>query len=80
MSDNAQRDADVAMIRRHLAELGEHFDTAQIFVTRHMPAEEDGTVTLQMGTGNYYARVGHIGEWMVAQNEFVRMKTRADAD
>jgi hypothetical protein len=45
----------------------EHFDTVQIFATRHVDSET-GTVGAQHGEGNWYARRGQVAEWLVKQD------------
>jgi len=48
-------------ISGHCAKLMEHFDTVEIFVTKH---DKEGTLSLAKGDGNWYARIGQINEWM----------------
>lgn len=43
--------------------LGEHFDSVRVFVTRH---EGDSTLALTRGSGNNYASLGQITEWLDA--------------
>jgi len=69
---------DVAMVRQHAEQLGEHFDSVQIFATRHEPGSLGGTVTVHLGVGNYYARYGQVCEWMVKQDEWTRVGARKD--
>lgn len=45
----------------------EHFDTVQIFVTRYAPEEDCGTVNINYGAGNWFARYGQVCEWLVKQ-------------
>jgi hypothetical protein len=56
--------------------LGEHFDTIQIFVTRHEPTEEGGTISATWGSGNYFAGYGQAVEWVVKQDERSRQIVR----
>jgi hypothetical protein len=58
---------DLAKLRNAAAQLMEHFDTVQIFVTRHVDYET-GTIAAQFGDGNWYARRGQIGNWIVKQD------------
>lgn len=46
--------------------LSEHFETVQIFTTRH---EENaiGTVRACKGSGNYYARYGQVKQWVIQE-------------
>ena len=51
------------IVTSHVQQLAEHFDTVQIFVTRH---EGDGNGPLRMdsGSGNFYGRFGQIACWI----------------
>lgn len=68
MSD--QRKEDLELVKRHLAQLSEHFDAVQIFATRYNANklegfDEDGLTTrINVGTGNYFARYGHVAYWL----------------
>lgn len=55
------KDYDVELVESHLSQLSEFFDTVQIFATRH---EAEGTINVQMGQGNFYARYGHVRLWL----------------
>lgn len=59
--------ADMAVLKSHAAQLGEHFDTVQIFVTRHDPSKDDGTVSAFEGTGNWFARYGQVRNWLLKE-------------
>lgn len=65
MSD--AEDRDLAVVRQHVATLAEHFDTVQIFCTRHDQAGEGGTVNVNWGAGNFFARYGHVRMWVDAE-------------
>lgn len=80
MSAESKSDADLALVKRHVEELGEHFDAIQIFASRYEPALEDGTVNVQMGTGNWFARYGHVRDWLIKEEEATRLKVRKDED
>lgn len=49
-----------AILRKHCAQLSEHFDTVQIFVTRQEGAD---TGCSAYGTGNWFARFGQVKLW-----------------
>lgn len=66
---------DMAIVQRAMDQLSEHFDTVQVFTTRHDP---DGTASVQMGCGNWFARYGQVQTWMLKQNEGSRLERRAD--
>lgn len=67
---------DMDLVRKHVTSLGEHFDSVQIFVTRHEPAEKDGTVTINFGSGNWFARYGQVRNWVNVEEEASRIKVR----
>lgn len=60
---------DMEQVEKALATLAEHFDTVQIFCTRHEAAKRDGTLNLSMGRGNWFARFGHVQSWIETQKE-----------
>lgn len=70
------RDEDTERVDVALNSLSEHFDSVQIFVTRHEPAEEDGTIHTAKGVGNWFCRYGQVKEWLIAQDERTRIHTR----
>lgn len=78
--EEQQRDSDVAMVKKVADQLGEHFDSVQIFATRHESGSLDGTISVHVGVGNWFARYGQISEWMVKSDEWTRMKARKDDD
>lgn len=74
-------DADLQRLKDACAQLGEHFDTVQIFVTRFADStEEDGTVNAAWGTGNWFARYGQVKSWQVKQDEITRIDARNKED
>lgn len=75
ISSNQQAD-DLTLIQKHVDQLGEHFDTVQVFCTRHMPAELDGTAIANRGTGNWHARFGQVREWVIYEEEWIREYAR----
>lgn len=69
-------DTDIKLIEEALNSLGEHFDTVQIFTTRHVPYTEGGTRSAALGVGNWYARYGQVAEWLVKTDEHTRREVR----
>ncbi len=61
-------DEELKLLDDACMRLGEHFDTVQIFVTRH-DNDDEGTVTAHLGHGNWFARRGQISEWLMKSNE-----------
>ena len=66
-----------AVLKKAIHALGEQFDTAQVFVTVHEPAESGGTLHASAGVGNWYARVGQVNEWLTIQNEEAKCHVRS---
>jgi hypothetical protein len=65
-----------SVLRKAAHDLGEHFDTIQIFVTTHQPAELGGTMHGSLGVGNWYARYGQIREWLIRTDEDAKCSVR----
>jgi len=61
------RKRESKVLNRAINDLSEHFDTVQVFVTKHEPAEENGTIEYNGGIGNFYARSGHVEMWVDEQ-------------
>lgn len=55
--------AELAVLTKACADIREHWDTVQIFVTRHEPGQSN-TQHAVYGFGNYFARTGHVREWL----------------
>lgn len=70
-------DEEREMIKCAAEKLGEHFDSVQIFVSRHND-NKTGTSRFQTGVGNWFARYGHIHHWLMLQNEEDRQDLRDD--
>ena len=64
----------LALLEKHCAGIGEHFDTVQIFVTCF--DAEQGTCNASYGSGNWFARRGQIQDWLVKKNEETRIDIR----
>lgn len=78
MDEESTEDRELAMIQQHVDALGEHFDTVQIFVSRHDMAVEEGTISANRGSGNWFARFGQVREWLVKQDERARQISREE--
>lgn len=63
MSPEVQNEEDFKRLKKLCEALGEHFDTVQVFATRHDP-EAGGTVHMNCGVGNWFARRGQVMEWL----------------
>lgn len=73
-------DEDMNRLKKAAAELGEHFDSVQIFATRHEPALTTGTIAAHHGVGSYYARYGQVREWVLRCDERTRLEEHKDDD
>lgn len=63
--EEIQKDKDLSLLERHTKQLMEHFDTVQIFATRHRLGENEGsTITAHFGNGNWFARYGQVLLWV----------------
>lgn len=62
MTDDEKQELRAIAVRA-VDQLGEHFDSVRVFVTK-----QDGEATLAFnpGCGNHYASLGHVSEWVQA--------------
>ena len=75
MSDydkSEQSSEDIRILTSHVNSLMEHFDTVEILVTRNAEAKLSGTVYLNRGAGNWFARYGQMREWVTCEEEHMR--------
>jgi len=72
------KDRDLELARKAVAALGEHFDSVQLFCTRHEPATENGTTSVNTGIGNWFARYGQVKLWVANQEEREHFNARDD--
>ncbi len=77
---STQSDEDMELLKRAAESLGEHFDTVQIFATRHEPEVEDGTISASWGVGNWFTRYGQTQEWIIKANERTRKGVREETE
>lgn len=67
---------DLELVRKAAEQLSEHFDSVQILATRHESGKEDGTINVNYGIGNWFARYGQAYEWLVKCDERIKMDVR----
>jgi hypothetical protein len=60
-----EEDNDIERLKQASENLGVHFDTVQILATRHIPGEDEGTINVSYGVGNWCARYGQTKEWLI---------------
>lgn len=75
-----EQKADLDKIKASLDQLGEHFDTVQIFATKHDGGDDGATHSFHKGIGNWWARFGQVVEWVTKSKEDARVEARKDAD
>lgn len=74
---SALTDHEKKIVQEAASTLGEHFDSVQIFVTRH-EASDGGTIRAIEGRGNWFARYGQVREWVIREEETSRVHARED--
>lgn len=75
-NDPSSEYKDISLVKKALEQLGEHFDSVQIFCTRYEPEIEDGTIQVSKGIGNWFARYGSVKEWTIREES--EMKSKED--
>lgn len=68
-----------SFISHKLSEIMEVCDTCQITVTI-MNKTDDSTMSFNTGSGNLYARIGSVQEWINRQDEYNRTNVRKSAN
>ena len=66
MTPEQERELD--LLKTATIKLSEHFDSVQIFTTRH-DEHAGGTVNLNWGSGNFFTRFGQIQLWLIEREE-----------
>lgn len=62
-----KNEKEYALIKKACRELGEHFDSVQIFASRHEQGVEKGTLDASWGVGSFFSRYGQIKFWLLKQ-------------
>ena len=60
------KDSDLELLKKAVGELGVRFDAVQVFATRY-ELDSAGTVNCHWGCGNFFARYGHVRQWVVME-------------
>lgn len=74
-----QEKEDLARVEKAVESLKEFYDTVHVFVTRHEGGGV-GTVNIQIGAGNWFARKGQVIEWLAKEDESTRHSVRKRED
>jgi hypothetical protein len=69
----------VQVVQRAVDALSEHFDSVQVFVSRHDGERPDQTLTIQIGAGNWFTRLGQVRDWLIKQDELARIEARSES-
>lgn len=59
---------EIELVDKAVSALAEHFDTVHVFVTKYDGATGD-TDIYDSGVGNFYARLGHLYDWLNIQRQ-----------
>lgn len=73
-------DNDVNLVYKAAQALGEQFDAVHIFASRDEPTTEKGTVRVDAGCGNWYARYGQISQWLLVQDAVAEQEALDDME
>jgi len=73
---SVEEDKQQEMLNEHARQLGEHFDSVQIFASRHESGIHGATLNFAAGEGNFYAAVGQVRLWLVMREEEARVDVR----
>lgn len=69
---------DLKIVEKHVEALGEHFDTVLVFCTRHDSGGAGGTVNVHVGSGNWFARLGQVREWLIKMDADVKWERKPE--
>lgn len=76
----SEESKELEMVRQHVEKLGEFFESVSIFATYHEEGGQRGTIHINMGCGNYFARIGHVKDWIIKEDEATRLGQRKDSE
>lgn len=80
MTNGDDKDADdlQELLKKNAQQLGEHFESVVIIATKTYSGDDH--VRFKASSGNHYANVGSVREWLVFQEEKVRIQARSDCE
>ncbi len=68
---------DKRIIEKAVEQLGEHFDSVQVFVTKFEPnGGEQATIELFSGSGNWLTRYGQVKDWVLRREAIMAEEAR----
>lgn len=68
-------ESDQQFVQETVAKLGEMFDSVRVFVTVH-DGSTSTTHSYETGSGNFYAQLGQIREWLAIQDQYQRQHAK----
>jgi hypothetical protein len=60
------------LLQECVDKLSEHCDSVRIFITLPTGDGESNTAAMDRGSGNFYAQLGQITEWLCIQEQYQR--------
>ena len=67
-------------VERFLHEIGEHTQSARVFLTYPTEDGKPHYAGYTNGCGNFFAQKGQITDWVIRQEEYVREDARRQSD
>jgi hypothetical protein len=64
------------LVKQHVAQLREHVDVVRIFVSLDPEEGQSTTRHCDSGSGNIFAQLGHVKDWIVGMDELTREQAR----
>jgi hypothetical protein len=75
---NAERNAEIEFVEKLATQLGEHFQSVRIFVSKSSDDGNANTLHYNTGRGDFLSQRGHVRDWMLYNDEATREKARID--
>lgn len=70
-------DVEKRIVERAVDQLGEHFDSVQVFVTKYDSNDGDPiTIELFNGSGNWLTRYGQVKDWVLRREAIAAEESR----
>ncbi len=65
---------------QHVEQLGEHFDVVHVFCSRYSATDKPPTMAINRGSGNWFTRYGQIKEWVLYEDERIKLCAKPPTD
>lgn len=76
MNTEDTSDPGEELLKKCVLDLGEHFESVQIFTTRQ--TDDNATERNSCGNGDWAARFGCVSMWLIAEKERLRERVRSE--